>query len=256
MITSSIAWDSTVEMRAFVRDHAYVGFTCGWGPQTVTYTPPDQYERDWAEWAQYVQANPGEFLAIGEAGLDFHHAKTLNAREKQIEEFRKVVQIALVLDKPLVLHVRNAGQNDMDPQDPSHTFNAPDAANQEILSILREYHVDPRRVVWHCFSGPPAYGPELEAQGFLMSVPSSAWGFPKWARPSAQVSVADLITETDACFQHPWKVGPYNVPANVRYAIAAIAATHGVTQEEVAEQTVQNAVLFFGLEQFICNSTP
>ena len=248
LITSSISWETTVEMRAFARDHAYVGFTCGWGPQTVTHTPPRQYSQEWAEWVQYVTATPDEFLAIGEAGLDFHHAKNAPAREKQIEEFRKVVQIALDLGKLLVLHVRNASRNDVEQQDPDHPFNAPDGANRCVLDILREYHADPRRVVWHCFSGPPAYGPQLQEQGFLLSVPSSAWGFPKWARPSELVPISDLITETDACFQHPWKVGPYNVPSNVRYSIAAIAAAHNLPQEEVASQTVQNAILFFDLE--------
>ncbi len=59
---------------------------------------------------------------------------------------------------------------------------------------------------------------------------------------------AYIISETDSYYQHPYKRGPINVPSNVRYAIAAIAYSHNVTQKLVSDRTVENAKRFFKLE--------
>ncbi len=249
LISSTIDCKSLEIIREFVSHHEFMGFTCGWGPQTVTYTAPDVYVKEWALWHEYVTTHADDFLAVGEFGLDFHHAKKFAAREKQVQEFRKVLQIALDLKKPIVLHVRNAAANEIDPQNKDHPYNLPDGANKVILTTLAEFHVDPHIVMWHCFSGPAAYGAQLAKGGYWLSVPSSAWGMSKWARNTKEVPIDPLLTETDASFQHPWKSGPVNVPANVRYSIAAIAVTHQISQEEVASRTVQNAINFFHIEK-------
>ncbi len=251
LISCAIDWKSTELIREFASHHEFMGFTCGWAPQTVTYTAPDTYADEWSRWSNYVTTHTEDYLAIGEFGLDFHHAKKLASREKQVQEFRKVLQIALDLKKPIVLHVRNPAVNEIDQQNKDHPYNLPDGANKIILATLAEFHVDPRKVMWHCFSGPATYGPQLAKEGYWLSVPSSAWGMSKWARNTKDVPIAPLLTETDASFQHPWKSGPVNVPANVRYTIAAIAKTHQVSQEDVARQTVQNAIKFFHLENKI-----
>ncbi len=248
LISSAIDCNSLEIIRDFTARHEFMGFTCGWAPQTVTYTAPDKYAVEWTHWFNYVTTHPDDFIAIGEIGLDFHHGKKLAAREKQVQEFRKVLQVALDLKKPIVLHVRNPAANEIDQQNKDHPYNLPDGANRVLLAILTEFHVDPRNVMWHCFSGPAAYGPQLATEGYWLSVPSSAWGISKWARNTKDVPIDLLLTETDASFQHPWKSGPVNVPANVRYAIAAIATIHQIPQEEVARRTVQNAITFFHLE--------
>ncbi len=248
LISSAIDWKSLKEIREFASRHDFMGFTAGWAPQTVTFTTPAKYATEWTHWHDYVTTHPEDFLAIGEIGLDFHHAKKHAAREKQVQEFRKVLQIALDIRKPVVLHVRNPTANEIDPQTKNHPYNLPDGANRAILEILAEFHVDPHNMMWHCFSGPQAYGPQLSKEGYLLSVPSSAWGISKWARNTKEVPIDQLLTETDASFQHPWKSGPFNVPANVRYSVAAIAATHQTPQTDVASCTVQNAIKFFHIE--------
>lgn len=50
--------------------------------------------------------NP-KVVAIGECGLDFFHLSEEN-RFKQIEVFEKQIELALEVNKPLMLHVRNA----------------------------------------------------------------------------------------------------------------------------------------------------
>ncbi len=224
------------------------GFTCGWAPQTVTYTPSNIYHDEWKKWIDFVQNNREKFLAIGEIGLDFHHGKTLEKRNKQVEVFREILELTENFEKPYVLHVRNAAENEFDRQHPKHRFNKKDGAIKEILNILKEFKVKPNRVMWHCFSGPEEYGRILPNQGFLLSVPSSAYGFDRWRKATKLSPLESLVTETDSYYQHPYKRGPFNVPSNVRYSIAAIAYSHNIDQKLVSEKTVANAVKFFNLE--------
>ena len=113
------------------------GFTCGWAPQTVTYTSKEKYKSEWKKWVEFIQSNQEKYLAIGEIGLDFHHAKTLEKRTKQIEVFKEILEFTRDFGKPYVLHVRNAAQHEFDNQHPKHRFNKIDGVNKEILNILK-----------------------------------------------------------------------------------------------------------------------
>ncbi|MFW9969192.1 MAG: TatD family hydrolase [Candidatus Odinarchaeota archaeon] len=224
------------------------GFTCGWAPQTVTYTPKDKYDIQWKKWIEFVINNPEKYLAIGEIGLDYHHAKNLESRNKQVEVLRQIFDLTRDLGKSYVLHVRNAAEHEFDRQNPKHRFNKSDGANKEILKVLKDFKVEPKRILWHCFSGPEEYGRTLPNQGFYLSVPSSAYGFERWRKPTKYSPLESLLTETDSYYQHPYKRGPFNVPSNVRYSIAAIAYSHKVSQTLVSEITIKNAINFFNLQ--------
>jgi len=93
LVTSSIN-NSTLELILnFIKGKEKIGFTIGWAPQTVTYTAKSQYDRDWKDWVENVQNYQEKYIAIGEIGLDFHHAKTLEKREKQVTELKKIFEL-------------------------------------------------------------------------------------------------------------------------------------------------------------------
>jgi TatD DNase family protein len=249
LITSTIdihTLNKTLSFKSNYRKN--FGFTCGWAPQTVTYTPKEKYQDEWRNWVDFVQNNQEKYLGIGEIGLDFHHAKTLNKRKTQIQVFKQIIELTMDYEKPYVLHVRNAAEHEYDRQNPKHRFNKKDGVNREILDVLNEYKIAPERVMWHCFSGPDEYGRTLPKQGYLLSVPSSAYGFNRWRRSTQNTPLESLLTETDSYYQHPHERGPINVPANVRYSIAAIAYSHNIPQKLVSEKTVENAIRFFNLK--------
>ena len=248
LITCSIDMETLMLIRNFIKNKNNIGFTCGWAPQTVTYTSKDHYNKEWKKWIDYIINNSDQYLAIGEIGLDFHHAKTLDKRNKQVEELKKIFKLTKDLDKPYVLHVRNAARNEIDNKHPNHEYNKEDGATLEILKILKEYKINPKEVMWHCFSGPEEYGTILPEQGFTLSVPSSAYSFNRWQKVTKKSPLSSLVTETDSYYQHPYQRGPVNVPSNARYAIAAIAHTHSLLQETVSEKTVENARIFFNLD--------
>jgi len=75
--------------------------------------------------------------------------------------------------------------------------------------------------------------------------PSSTFGFERWNKPTRLSPLDPLVTETDSYYQHPYKRGPINVPSNARYALAAIAYSHNISQKLVSEKTIENAKRFF-----------
>ena len=247
LITSTIDNHTLKMTLIFLEDKSNYGFTCGWAPQTVTYTPNKKYQIEWNKWVNFVEENYSKVLAFGEIGLDFHHAKTLEKREKQVFELEKIFELTEQYKKPYVLHVRNAAKHEIDTVNPKHRYNKHDGATKEILNILDNFKIEPKKVMWHCFSGPEDYALPLSKQGFMFSVPSSAYGNKRWRKNTEKVPLKNLLTETDSYYQHPFLRSPINVPSNVRYSIAAIAHSHNVSQKEVSQITVENAIDFFNL---------
>ncbi|MHA1497962.1 MAG: TatD family hydrolase [Promethearchaeota archaeon] len=176
LITSSIDYNTLNMTLKFIDGKNLIGFTCGWAPQTVTYTTKQKYDEEWRNWKDYVENHQSDYLAIGEVGLDFHHAIPLEKRSKQIRELEKIFELTKGFNKPYVLHVRNAAHHEVDKKNPDHRFNTNDGATKEMLRMLENYNISPSRVLWHCFSGPDIYGAMLPQQGFMLSVPSSAYG--------------------------------------------------------------------------------
>lgn len=248
LITCSIDMQTLNLVLNFMKNKENIGFTCGWAPQTVTYTPKEKYNAEWKQWIEYIKSNQKKFIGIGEIGLDFHHAKTLDKRKKQIEELNKIFEITKDMNKPYILHVRNAAKNEFDRNNPKHRFNNQDGATKEIIKILEEFKINPKNVMWHCFSGPENYTSILSNQGFTLSVPSSAYGYDRWQRMIKNAPLNSLVTETDSYYQHPYLRGPINEPVNVRYSIAAISFSHNVPQKEVSNKTVDNAINFFRID--------
>jgi TatD DNase family protein len=249
LIVCSIDVESARDSLAFAKANEGVYFTCGWAPQTVAHTTPDKYEVEFAKWLEFLNANADSMAAFGEIGLDFHHAKTLEKRDLQIAEFDKILSIVAQKGKHIVLHVRNAVQVDVDKSHPDHAYNKPDGAVREVLRLLEAHHVPASRVLFHCYSGPASMNDELVRKGFWFSVPSSAFGIEKWNKVSKTLPLDRLMTETDAPFQHPTSMEPINIPANARYAIAAIAHARNLPQAMVAEKTVENARTFFSIKR-------
>ncbi len=247
LITCSIDLITLDLVLEFIKNKKSIGFTCGWAPQTVTYTQRSKHDEYYNKWIKFILNNSEKYLAIGEIGLDFHHAKTLEQRNRQVEFLKKILASTEELDKPYVLHVRNAAPHEFDRNNPKHRFNNKDGANKEILRVLKEFKINPKKVLWHCFSGPEEYGRLLPNQGFMLSVPSSSYGFERWRNVSKNSPIENLITETDSYYQHPFKRGPVNIPSNARYSISAIAYSHNLSQNEVSEKTIENAKKFFNL---------
>jgi TatD DNase family protein len=168
-------------------------------------------------------------VAYGEIGLDFHY--DLSPRQTQIAAFGEQLALASELGLPVIIHDREA--------------------HQEILAMLSARRGELRGVI-HCFSGDREMAGKFMDLGFYISVPGTVTF--KKAEELRQVvqyvPLTSLLIETDAPFLAPQPYrGKRNEPAYVAKTAAKIAELKGLTYEEVAHATTENALTLFGLSR-------
>lgn len=172
-----------------------------------------------------LAAHP-KVVAIGEAGLDLAGVAEIDRTallERQAQAFRAQRDLAIVVQKTLVIHARNA--------------------YPEVLSILQEAPLPPA-VVLHCMSGPIDYQEAAVRLGCYCSFAGNVT-YPS-AEPLRELARRTppnrLLLETDAPFLPPQsKRGKRNEPANIRETAGFLANLLGCTMQELVDQTSQNA---------------
>ena len=165
-------------------------------------------------------------VAIGEIGLDYHYPDT--DKEKQAEYFEAQMLLAEELDFPVIIHDREA--------------------HGDIMEVIRR-HPSVRGVL-HSFSGSPEMAEELISLGYIISF-SGTLTFTNARRPrevAARVPRECVMIETDCPYltPHPHR-GKLNHSGYLEYTAAALAEIWGVTVEECAKITEENARRFFSL---------
>lgn len=168
-----------------------------------------------------------ECVAVGETGLDYF--KEYSPRAEQRRNFRWHLELARTLDKPVIIHCRDA--------------------HQDTVSLLRE--VPGVRGVMHCYTmGPDELAPYLEA-GLCISF-SGVVTYPKNEAnraAAAQVPADRLLVETDCPFLAPQsRRGKRNEPALVAEVLARVAEIRGESVDALAQSTSANAARLFGLD--------
>ncbi|MBE9202316.1 TatD family hydrolase [Synechocystis salina LEGE 06099] len=176
----------------------------------------------------YAKAD-NRVVAIGEMGLDFFKADN---RDHQIEVFRAQLAIARQLNRPVIIHCRDAA----------------DTMRQVLTEFQQEQ--GPVTGVMHCWGGSPEETQWFLDLGFYISF-SGTVTFKKAEaiQASAQMVPPDrLLVETDCPFLAPVpQRGKRNEPAFVRHVAEAIAALRHVPLETLAQQTTANARNLFKL---------
>jgi TatD DNase family protein len=165
-------------------------------------------------------------VAVGETGLDWF--KNFSPRAAQLENFLWQLALSQELDKPVVIHCRDA--------------------HEDTVACLRQF---PRvRGVMHCYSmGPEELTPYLEA-GLYISF-SGVVTYPKNdANRAAAVAVPleRLLVETDCPYLAPQgQRGKRNEPAFVTSVLEELARVRGESFAELAQATSANASSLFRL---------
>lgn len=99
---------------------------------TVGYHPNDHGEWSIAKWEEIAKlATHENVVAIGETGIDLYRDQSEENKNAQIDLFHRHIDLAQKLDKPIIIHSRDAFP--------------------EVEKILQEY---PKiKVIFHCFTG-------------------------------------------------------------------------------------------------------
>ena len=201
LMTSSVDMNTLQQMSEFARENDSAYYYVGWAPQTVTFTKPEIYEQEKLAWLEYVKSNK-DYLAIGEIGLDFYHGKTLEQRNKQIEELRWVFKVTKD-----GLASRMYSMFEMPDRIPLmnkilYEFNQPDAVNKIMLNIIEEEGIDPVRCMFHCFSGPSEWELCYQIRDFFFQFPAPHGGLKNGDVIQKRFPLKIWSLETDAPFQH------------------------------------------------------
>jgi TatD DNase family protein len=178
----------------------------------------------WAEERDRIEELAAGASAIGECGLDFY--RNLSPREEQFIAFRDQLRLAASLDKPIIVHCRDAFTE----------------VHDEIESSGHD------RVVLHCWTGGPRWTRRFADLGvtFSFAGPITFAGGDTVRRAAAVVPRDRTMIETDTPYlTPPPDRGAPNEPANVVKVGAALAQVWGMDASEVAAATTAEAERVF-----------
>ena len=167
-------------------------------------------------------------VAIGETGLDYHW--NYASKEQQEIWFRHQIELALEVKKPVVIHSREAGE--------------------DCFRILSEYPVASVGGVFHCFAEDAAFAARLRQLSFLISIPGTVtFKNAELLRSVArEVPLDQIMLETDAPFLAPIPYrGKRNEPAYMIETVKKIAECRGMSVDDIAKATSENARRLFRL---------
>ena len=159
--------------------------------------------------------------AVGEIGLDYHY--DFAPRDVQQAVFRQQIRLARRLNRPIVIHTREA--------------------EEDTFRILDEERAREIGGVFHCFTGDRDMAQRALDIGFHLSL-AGIVTFPRaleLKEVARMVPLDRLLIETDSPFLAPVPFrGKRNEPARVRHVAEAVAEIRGVSVELIAAATDEN----------------
>lgn len=174
-------------------------------------------------------ARKPKVVAIGEIGLDYYYDHS--EREEQRYWFRRQIQLALELKLPIIIHDRDA--------------------HGDVLDILKQERAFGTKVLMHCYSGSRELAEQYVKLGVTLSIagPVTFKNAHKLIEVIKAIPIEHLLIETDAPYLTPEPFrGKKNEPSFVKYTAEKLAEIKGISYEEVALKTAENARKFFGID--------
>ncbi|MGY3569166.1 TatD family hydrolase [Vibrio paucivorans] len=213
LLSVGVTLDSFPNMLEMIKPYDNVHASCGVHPLDV--------ESDFALDVLHEYAKHPKVVAIGETGLDYHYQPE-TAQLQQLR-FEQQTELAVELNKPLIIHTRNA--------------------REDTLSILRNGDAQRCGGVIHCFTEDLPFAEAAMELGFYISI-SGIVTF-KQATELKEVVKAlpleRLLIETDSPYLAPIPHrGKQNQPAYVVEVAAYVAQLKGVSLSEVGQKTSKN----------------
>ncbi len=188
--------------------------------ETVDHEPE---EDDYLPFASHKKV-----VAIGEMGLDYYYND--DGHDNQQLRFRRQIRLAHKLQKPIIIHTRNA--------------------KQDTLAIMREENASAVGGVMHCFTEDYDMAKQAMDLGFYISF-SGIVTFKNAnnvREVAEKVPLEKMLIETDAPYLTPVPLrGKPNQPANVRRVAEFMADFKQVSFDEVCRITSENACRLFSL---------
>ncbi len=219
MLCVAIDMEGSPEIIELATQHDMISASVGVHPNTEMQAPIDE--------AVFLEMAANEqVVAIGETGLDYFRSE--GDLEWQRERFRLHVKLGRELNKPLIIHTRDA--------------------KLDTIQILKEEGADKVGGVMHCFVEDWETAQAAMDLGFYISFSGivtfkNAKDLQEVAR---QVPLESMLVETDSPYLAPVPFrGKTNQPAFVRHVAEFIAELKQTEFAEVARITTENYYKLF-----------
>ncbi len=186
-------------------------------------TTPHDVEKEGEAYFSYFEqaALEGKLVAVGETGLDYHYEHS--NRKAQQEFLVRYLHLAKRCRLPVIFHCRDAFAD---------LFSITDREANGISAVL------------HCFTGTVEEAKQVVDRGWMVSF-SGIVTFKKSValrKAAESVPLENLLIETDSPYLAPQsKRGKTNEPAFIAETAKCLAEIKGLSLEEMAEITAQNA---------------
>jgi len=219
MITIGCDLDTTQKAQALSLIHDDIYFSAGFHPHEAKLAHKNAADllRPFALHKRCV--------AIGECGLDYYYDHS--PRDVQMDVFVQQAHLAAELQKPLVVHVREAFD--------------------DCLTVLDSVP-NLKTVVIHCFTGSLSVAKTMVDRGYYLSIP----GIVTFKAPGelvevvAQIPLDRLLVETDSPYLAPLPYrGKRNEPAYVVKVAEKVAEIKAMALDEVAAILTDNSKRVF-----------
>ncbi len=187
--------------------------------------------KDWdntlIEKIEMLASHP-KVVGIGEIGLDYFY--DFSPKDKQIEAFKAQLDLALKINKPVIIHNRES--------------------DEDMMAIIRSYQDTGLKAQFHCFSGTFEQARELVKLNHFISFTGNIT-FKKsdeLREVLSKLSLESIMLETDSPFMTPEPHrGKRNEPSYVKIVAETIAEIHHLKVEDVARVTSYNVFRMFGI---------
>lgn len=189
----------------------------------------DFSDKTLADMEEIIKSNP-KIIGIGEIGLDYYWDKSF--KELQKEVFIKQIEFANQMNLPLNIHSREA--------------------HLDTLEILKKYNKNSTAIM-HCFSGSLEFARECIKEGIYIALGGVVTfkNAKKTKEVAKDIPLEYLLLETDDPYLAPVPFrGKENQPMYVKYVAEEIANLRGITPEEVAKTSTENAKKIFKNVEF------
>lgn len=169
-------------------------------------------------------SNHKKVVAIGEIGLDFYYDNS--PRDVQRYWFKRQLEIVKELNKPVIIHSRDA--------------------SQETFDIIKESGV--KKGVIHCYSGSAQMAMDYVKMGFYIGVGGVVTfsNAKKLVEVVETIQLEQILIETDSPYLSPIpNRGKRNDSRNLQFVVEKIAKIKDISPEKVANITKLNAKQLF-----------
>ena len=206
---------------ALAEKYSFVYAAVGWHPEDMDKLTDEGFDE-----TIKLMHHP-KCVAVGEIGLDYYWDAEHKDEQKAL--FIRQIELALELDKPVIVHDREAHGDSFD--------------------IVCRYPT--LRGVFHCYSGSAEMAAELLKRGWYLVFDGPITY--KNARKALEVlqmcPLERMVIETDSPYLTPVpNRGKRNDSSNLKYVIDKIAEVKGVSASEIECATFENGKKLFGME--------